>query len=125
VSTLTLSASPTRRAAGAGARSRHSAIRLTRRGRLVLTLALAVLLLALVSVGRSSLGASSTPGPTPTYERIVVHPGQTLWEVARAAHPGTDPRITIARILEINGMDQPSLRAGQVLLVPTNDGGRL
>jgi LysM repeat protein len=51
-------------------------------------------------------------------EGVVVEPGQTLWSIARSADPGTDARITVQRIMRINGLRGPGLAPGERLWVP-------
>ncbi len=50
---------------------------------------------------------------------VVVRPGDTLWGIAGRAEPGTDPRPTVRRILELNGLpDDAIVQPGQRLRVP-------
>ena len=97
---------------------RGAALRLTRRGRAVV-----VLLAAVVGAG-ALLGltapatATGDPGSVAVAERVTVRPGETLWEIAERARPGVDPRQTIARIRDMNGLTSSVAQAGQVLLVP-------
>jgi nucleoid-associated protein YgaU len=106
-----------RAAAGHGSR-RHS-LRLTRRGRgLVMTVVLATSLAGGMALSeKPSLAAGeSAPQKDPTF--VVVQPGQTLWEIARVAAPGVDPRATIGRILDLNALPGVDIRAGQRLALP-------
>ncbi len=48
----------------------------------------------------------------------VVQPGETLWTVAVAVDPDTDPRETVARIIDLNALSDTGVVAGQSLLVP-------
>jgi LysM domain len=105
------------------ARSPRPPVRLTRRGRLVVLLVLVALAFTLASVGRAAGWASAADpaggrGGTVATE-WVVQPGETLWQVAVAVAPDTDPRETVARIVELNDLPDASVRAGQTLLVPT------
>src|SRR5689334_10575882 len=106
-------ARPVRAAAPAGQ------LRLTRRGRLVLFLGalLAVFVLAVVVMGGSSASTESTGTPAAT-ERIVVAPGQTLWQIASAHSDGNDVRATVDAIEKLNALDSAMLYAGQELFVP-------
>ena len=93
-------------------------MRLTRRGRLLVTLLLTGLVLVAFSIGRASTQAGDAPAgaPRPT---VVVQSGDTLWQIAREAAPDADPRVTVARILELNDLDSASsVRAGQQLTLP-------
>jgi LysM repeat protein len=93
-------------------------MRLTRRGRLIVTLLIAGVLLVALSLARTATQAGSTPQRS-TRPTVVVQSGDTLWDIARKAAPGADPRATVARILELNDLDSASsVRAGQQLTLP-------
>lgn len=63
-----------------------------------------------------SAGQSGAPVATTT---VTVEPGQSMWEIARAVAPGTDPRVTITRIVDLNELSSAAaIRAGQRLTVP-------
>jgi hypothetical protein len=72
----------------------------------------------LVEPWRPAVGASIPGAAGPTTARITVVQGRTLWQIARTIDPRTDPRITIERIRELNGLPDSSVRAGQELLIP-------
>lgn len=94
-------------------------VRLTRRGRLVTTLVLLAGFLtggALVTGGLATAGTE--PGSAATAERVTVAPGDTLWSIAEREAPGTDPRDTVAEILELNHLESSAVQAGSVLLLP-------
>ena len=108
-------------------------LRLTRRGRAVCFVALALFAVALVAVLSLALGlarsqASTTPsgsgaggldlGSSQSYPSVVVQPGDTLWSIASAVAPNTDPRVTVQRIIERNALPGASIQAGQVLVLP-------
>jgi hypothetical protein len=109
---------PTR--ARVSARQPASPLRLTRRGRLLLTLLCLALAVTAVVLLNPPATASSTlePKAGPVAERVTVRPGETLWAIAERARPGADPRATIARIKDMNGLTSSALPAGSVLLVP-------
>ena len=92
-------------------------LRLTRRGRLVLVLLFVALCFVAFSLGRTSSQASTSPSG-PATRAVTVEPGQTLWQIAKTAVPGADPRDTIDRIRELNGMSTAPVQAGQRLIVP-------
>ncbi len=94
-------------------------LRLTRRGRIVVFLGalMVALLLALFLTGGSSASSETTGTPTAT-ERIVVAPGQTLWDIASDHTADGDVRATVDRIEQLNALDSAMLRAGQELFVP-------
>jgi len=55
-------------------------------------------------------------GPT---VRVVVEPGDTLWQIARRYHPHRDPRQVVDWIRSLNpGVDPGRLQIGQVVVVP-------
>lgn len=94
-------------------------LRLTRRGRLVLFLGalLVAFALAFVVMGGSSASPDSVGTPTAT-ERIVVAPGQTLWQIAADQAEDGDVRATVDAIEKLNALDSAMLYAGQELFVP-------
>ena len=93
-------------------------VRLTRRGRaLVVVVLLAVALGALVLVTAPAT-ATGDPGVSAVADRVTVRPGETLWSIAERVRPEADPRATIARIRDMNGLESSVAQAGQVLLVP-------
>lgn len=95
-------------------------LRLTRRGRLALSLAALACVLTVAGVAYSSGGetsaASTRSRSSPA--TAVVRPGDTLWQIARQADPQADPRVTVDRIIELNGLAGAPLRPGQRLLLP-------
>lgn len=93
-------------------------LRLTRRGRVLLVGVLAAVLLAAFSLGRVSSNAD-TPSDRPSVQHVTVRPGETLWAVATRVAPGNDPRVTVQRLMDLNGLSSPALRAGESLIVPT------
>jgi len=54
----------------------------------------------------------------PHYSWVTVGQGETLWELATTAVPGVDPRETVDRIIELNGLAGGSVQAGQRIAVP-------
>jgi LysM domain len=93
-------------------------VRLTRRGRLVVLVLLLGLCLGLLVVAMAPATATSDRGSAPVAERVTVRPGDTLWAIAERVRPNADPRVTIARIKDMNGLTSGAAQAGQVLLVP-------
>lgn len=55
----------------------------------------------------------------PSYEQVVVLPGDTLWSIAeRRADKNVDIREYIVQLKKINGLASSSVQAGQVLQLP-------
>lgn len=98
------------------ARTPAAPLRLTRRGRVVVVLLLALVAVTAFSLGRASSDASGAPAAT--RRSVVVQPGETLWEIARRAVPGADPRETVARIADLNDLSGSLVHPGQRLVVP-------
>jgi hypothetical protein len=74
--------------------------------------------LVTVSFGRPSVATTTPPAPA-HYTTVTVQPGQTLWEIARTFAPDTDPRATIARIVDLNALpSQHDIRPGLRLALP-------
>lgn len=91
--------------------------RLTPRGRLVV----AVVWLVMAAVAGLMLAA--VPGedsqPPTVTTKVMVEPGETLWQLAGQVESGTDRHETVATIMSLNGLDSASqIRPGDILLVP-------
>lgn len=108
---------------------------LTRRGRLVVSLLVLVLALA----GFAMMGRGADAVVNSGYERgaatqrsvdtgaeldsVVVRPGDTVWTIAEQVAPDADPRATIDRIKDLNGLDDlGAVRIGDRLVVPGGAG---
>lgn len=103
--------------------SDRAPIRLTRRGRAVLVaFAATVTLVSLwLTVGPGALAGSRDGGPAPSHpsRTVVVERGDTLWDIAAGADPGTDPRLVVQRIIDLNGLGgDPTVQPGQELRLP-------
>jgi hypothetical protein len=89
---------------------------LTTRGRrLVALLALVPLVAAMVLTGSHQASATGT---SPTSRQIVVHSGESLWDIAVRVAPNEDPRKTMWDIQKLNHMTTSRLDSGQALIVP-------
>lgn len=67
--------------------------------------------------GLSTTSGSAGGAPLPIVAHIwVVQPGDTLWSIAEAAHPGTDVRPVVDRLAAETGA--AALQAGQHVVVP-------
>jgi hypothetical protein len=93
--------------------------RLTRRGRVVaLVMLLGLVFGAGLAFGTRAVGADSMPAVPAVKHSLVVRPGQTLWGIARAVDPGSDPRSTVDRLIELNALRGAGIEAGRTLVLP-------
>ena len=91
---------------------------LTRRGRLARTCVVLSLTVVMAAGFASQSGAGQDVASTaPSYEIIVVAPGETLWSVA-AAYGSGDVQGLVSEIREANNLSGFDLQAGQRLRVP-------
>ncbi|MGQ0626233.1 MAG: LysM peptidoglycan-binding domain-containing protein [Sporichthyaceae bacterium] len=96
---------------------RPTGARLTRRGRFVALVVLVVAMLGLgMTLGSEPSRASGAAGRPAQY--LVVQPGQTLWGIAQATAPGTDPRAVIEEIISLNDLRGTTLQAGARIALP-------
>ena len=111
---------PTPEVRQAAAVRQVAGVRLTRRGRLLLTgLAMLVLVAAAVLLsGGLPATAGTDGGSAATAQRVTVAPGETLWQIAERSAPGADPRETVQRILDLNGLRTAEIQSGTALLLP-------
>ena len=92
--------------------ARSAGLLLPRWVRLAMTLAvLAMAAVMLLGIG----GAAAEPGPLGS---VVVQPGQTLSEIARAQMPGVLNAEAVAQLQLVNNLPSSQIRAGQVLVIP-------
>lgn len=95
--------------------------RLTRRGVVVVAIATAivaaaVVVLAALSARSAGSGGTSGAGAADSGPAVVtVHAGDTLWSIASANAPGTDPRAEVAALQRLNHVSGESLVPGQRL----------
>ena len=98
-------------------------IRLTRRGRLAVVGLVAALAFAGVSVAQATLGAfdasAGAESSTQSATTWVVQPGETLWSIAERIAPDTDPRETVARIVQMNDLPSSEVLVGQEIYLPS------
>lgn len=88
---------------------------LTTRGRVVVGALLVLCALLVFSLGRFSAGADAS---SPT-RRVTVQPGDTLWALAQAMAPSSDPRTEVARISAANRLvGGAALTPGSILAIP-------
>ena len=91
---------------------------ITRRGRLARTFVVLSLTVVMAAGFASQSGAGQVEASTaPSYEIVVVAPGETLWSVA-AAYATGDVQGLVNDIREANNLSGFDLQAGQKLRVP-------
>ena len=91
---------------------------ITRRGRLARTCVVLSLTVVMAAGFASQSGAGQVEaGTAPSYEIVVVAPGETLWSVA-AAYGSGDVQGLVNEIREANDLTGFDLQAGQRLRVP-------
>ena len=91
---------------------------LNRRGRLARTFVVLSLTVVMAAGFASQSGAGQVEASTaPSYEIVVVAPGETLWSVA-AAYASGDVQGMVNDIREANNLTGFDLQAGQKLRVP-------
>ena len=92
--------------------------RLNRRGRLARTFVILSLTVVMAAGFAAKSGAGQDVASTaPSYEIVVVAPGETLWSVA-AAYATGDVQGMVNDIREANNLKGVDLQAGQKLRVP-------
>ncbi|CAB4341448.1 MAG: LysM peptidoglycan-binding domain-containing protein [Actinobacteria bacterium] len=95
----------------------YQPIRLTQRGRTVVALlAMIAGVLTFLAIGALTAQAQSVTQMT----TVVVHSGESLWDIAVAISPESDPRSTIYDIQQINGLTTSEVLEGQELIVPVS-----
>lgn len=106
----------------AGPRRQAPPVRLTDRGRAVVAVTYALLAVVLAFLVRQPPGLAGEAAPAAeTFSYVVVQPGQTLWQIAEAAAPDVDPRVTIMRIQDLNGLSGAGVTPGQRIALPPSD----
>ena len=96
-----------------GIASRRAARRRHRTG--LAAVAVAVLALTLMGGGREAIAPAEGRGRS----TVVVQPGETLWDVAeRHAPEGSDLRVYVATLTDLNDLDGGLVQAGARLRLP-------
>ncbi len=89
-----------------------------RRLRVLVACALLAMVLAGAGFGLASLAGANT-GDVPTQTGVVqVHQGETLSELSARVAPGASRSAVVQRIVQLNGLTDVAVRAGQALVVP-------
>ena len=99
-----------------GLPSRRRMFRLVRTALLACAVLAAAWALALASF--TPAAGADAPAPAGDYVTVTVGEGESLWDVARAAAPGADPRPVITEIVEGNELPGTVIHPGQELQVP-------
>jgi hypothetical protein len=76
----------------------------------------AVLALAFAIVsGGGALASNDAGAPAGSFEQVTVMPGDTLWSIAEAADPASDPRDVVDEIVRLNAPPVGALAVGQTI----------
>lgn len=97
---------------------RQPAIRLTRRGRAAVFIGSSLLLASGVIASGQLAGAGEEAPAGPATAVVVVQPGDSLWSIAKELAPKADPRETVMRLRELNGLGNAVVVPGQSIVVP-------
>lgn len=117
-STRSTSSTRSTHTAGSSAGAAAGTVRLTRRGRVVIfAVASMALSAAIISTGQFAGAADSAPSG-PATSVVVVQSGESLWSIAQRVAPGADPRETVIRLRELNGLGNAIVVPGQSIVVP-------
>lgn len=96
-------------------------LRLTVRGRRVLAFLAAIPVAVALSVAIVSGGgalASNEGESGVSFSHVTVQPGDTLWSIARAVAPESDPRDVVDAIVRLNALPSGGLDVGQSIAIP-------
>jgi LysM repeat protein len=74
---------------------------------------------ALMGLGASTVRAGQQRPSQPVWSHVVA-PGETLWDLARAAAPKEDPRKTVDLLVEANHLRGGAIFPGQRLVLPSH-----
>jgi Tfp pilus assembly protein FimV len=96
-------------------------VRLTRRGRIVVVCAAGLAFLGVLWLGarHGARATSSHERPARPSLSVVAGPHDTLWAIAVRTRPGADPRVTVQRMIDLNGLNSGIIQPGQRLYVPS------
>jgi LysM repeat protein len=94
---------------------------LNRRGRLARTLVVLSLAIVAASVAGGQAGAQTSKVQVASNQfiTVTVAPGDTVWSLANRVD-SRDPGALVASIIEINGLGNGDLTAGQKIRIPLN-----
>lgn len=77
------------------------------------------LLGALLGLGTTAVVAVQQRPSAPVWSHVV-QPGDTLWQLARAAAPDRDPREIVDKLIRANDLDGGTIMPGQRLVLPSS-----
>ena len=67
---------------------------------------------------QAGAGSKDVPVRANSYVTVTVAPGETIWSIAKALNGGGDVRQLVDQIIQINGLTNSDLPAGQKIRVP-------
>ena len=94
---------------------------LNRRGRLARTLVVLSLAIVAASLAGGQAGADTSKGQVvsaDSFITVTVAPGDTVWSLANRVADGGDAGALVAEIIEINGLGNGDLVAGEKIRIP-------
>ena len=74
------------------------------------------LLAALTGLGATTVVAVQQRPSEPAWTHVV-HPGETLWQLAKEAEPDSDPRDVVDKLIRVNELDGGRIIPGQQLVL--------
>lgn len=74
------------------------------------------LLAALLGLGATTVVAGQQRPSKPVWSHVV-QPGETLWQLAKQAAPGHDPREVVDLLIRANDLDGGVIIPGQTLVL--------
>lgn len=98
----------------------NPSVRLNRRGRLARTLVVLSLAIVAASLAGGQAGANTSKAPAaPTaFITVTAAPGDTVWSLANRVGGGVEVGALVSEIIEINGLGNGDLTAGESIRIP-------
>lgn len=98
-------------------RRRRRMVRKSRKARENFLLLLTVILI--VGIGTIALGAQTQKTQEVYYESVLIHSGDTLWDIASEYKTeGESTERMVGKIQKLNQMSSTQIRAGERILIP-------
>jgi hypothetical protein len=92
-------------------------LKVTRRGRALLSF---LVVAAVVATGLLFASPGAQAGAESGEATLhTVMAGESLWSIAEALAPGTDPRISIDRLMKANELSSAVIEPGTQILIPS------